>query len=1062
MPVYQICLTTIPPGYGSTGFFIYADPTGPPPSNGTLLAGPINVSNLTGANCPYTVSSPTNVSTFRIIETNGTSPIDCYTDLSATTFNFCDNCNFSFTNVTQSGIGTISVGNLISVPVSGSTEPCNLQGYVVYWYDQNNVLSFISCGPSASSINQFLLPNPLGPGNATSNYTHPLTGAASASVPPGQYTPIIVAIRINNINFIRNGYEGVNTVGIVSDNFECLTGLVPEFTVLGASCQTETPTSNYPQYYTYRKLQSSFASASPSAPIGYQYLTPDPTTKYIAFAFKTELIADRLTVRFFGSNYSFSPITLEDITVTSSGSNIGLNNPTITPKQVNISNNNYFRKVIPISGLTIDPTTDFIEFKITPNVNQTSTQTNWDLYYTCLDEFDCTLCDNLNDEYKICADNFSVSYTPDSICTSCIPPQKCLYDDTEIKFKPVRNCVETNFEPLVYLNSNIPFNGSQNWLPTGITSAYTYSVNLGGGNDYYCNTCNPQIPMCSFTPGQTCPPDGWAGNNGYYIQNLIPAGCWNCTASQQQYCTGQSTQFDRSIRFTKDYNPLTNVSTIVLEFGANPNSPTDRTNYISNWNSAVLYYWNGNFQGPAGVPTPQDAKWYRWIKMAVPLGFGSVVNSGPNTACGDNVEFYTDIYIHPTAVMDTSNPDTIVWTWSAVTNNYVSPATGCGTCSPSSPQQLINTANAFAQKAYNPTVDPFTDITNNTCPILDRPYSTYITCNYFPNYRAFYGCAYFKQDGPSAPSLTGTTLTSNCYGSPYYSVDISKYSQTLHAFSGSTPIPALSGEVCDFSSSMNLQATPTNIIACGSNYPAQVNNDFNNMFVYRRLKYWYKWYLVNPTTDDRWVRLVTRDIDSNGLLTGPEVTIFERDTTSIIVPPTNPTYFECIQSNAVNMTTQQALGVAGTNPMLNANNRSSSCTPSNIYCIGGCQNRNPQISWTLTNGLNYFDVTNYGITCEKVGIPGSGPNGWFLVWNVTNINPIAVPNIPANYTFGVNGTINPTDCVGGVNVSSGWCGSCPTTTAPPLQEYLFTITVNLEPGVGGGTLTNTLSMYDYA
>ena len=44
--------------------------------------------------------------------------------------------------------------------------------------------------------------------------------------------------------------------------------------------------------------------------------------------------------------------------------------------------------------------------------------------------------------------------------------------------------------------------------------------------------------------------------------------------------------------------------------------------------------------------------------------------------------------------------------------------------------------------------------------------------------------------------------------------------------------------------------------------------------------------------------------------------------------------------------------------------------PSNIYCIGGCQNRNPQISWTLTNGLNYFDVTNYGITCEKVGIPG--------------------------------------------------------------------------------------------
>jgi len=1036
------------------------------------LAGPINVSNLTGANCPYTVNSPTNVSVFRIIETNGTSPVNCYTDLSATTFNFCDNCDFSFTNVTQSGIGTISVGNLITVPVSGSTEPCTLDAYVVYWYDQNNVLSFISTGPSSSSINLFLLPNPLGPGNASSNYTHPLTGAASATVPPGQYTPIVVAIRINNINFIRNGYEGVNSVGIVSDNFECLTGLVPEFTVLGASCQTTDPTSNYPEYYTYRKLQSSFASTAPAAPIGYQYLTPDASTKYIAFAFKTELVADRLTVRFFGSNYSFSPITLEDIYV-GNYQNIGLNNPNTTPKYINMSTTNYFRKVIPISGLTIDPTTDFFEFKITPNVSQTSTQTNWDLYYTCLDDFDCLLCDNVNDEYKICADNFKLTYTEDQLCTSCSPVQQCLYDDTQITFKPVRNCVETNFDPIVYLNSNIPFLGTQNWLPTGITSAHTYSNQyLGGGNDWSCSPCDPILPSCTFTANQTCPNEGWqdlGGNNGYYIQNLVPPGCWNCTGSQTQHCTGQSTQFDRSIRYTKDFNSLTNTSTIVLEFGSNPNSSIDRTNYITNWTNAVNFYWVGAFQGPSGIPTPQQAKYYRWIKMAVPLGFGSVVNSGPNTACGDNVEFYSQIYIHPTAVMDTSNPNTIVWTWQTITNQYVPPFNGCGTCMSANVNQLLNTANSFAQRAYNPTVDPFTDIINNTCPILDwTSNDRFISpCYTYKNYRAFYACAVFTESGPTAPTLSGNTLSSpHCYGDPYYSVEILKYSQTLHAFSGTTPLPALSGEVCDFSSYMNLQQTPTNINNCNYNQITQSNGTVTDRFVYRRLKYWYKWFLVNPTVDERWVKLVTKDIDSNGLLTGPEITIFERDTNTIIVPPTNPLYFECIQPNAINATSQQLQILPATGVlMLTPFYRSGSCAPANPWCTpGGCQNKNPGFIWTMTNGLDKSDVINYGVTCEKVGIPGSGPNGWYLVWNVTNINPAILPNINAgiSITASGTGTINPTDCVTGVNTTSGWCGSCPTTTTPPLQEYLFTVTANLEAGVGGGSLVDTFSVYDFS
>jgi hypothetical protein len=498
----------------------------------------------------------------------------------------------------------------------------------------------------------------------------------------------------------------------------------------------------------------------------------------------------------------------------------------------------------------------------------------------------------------------------------------------------------------------------------------------------------------------------------------------------------------------------------VLEFGSNPNSPADRTNYITNWNDAVLYYWVGNFQGPAGIPTPQDAKYYRWIKMAVPQNFGSPVNSGPNTACGDNVEFYTEIYIHPTAVMDTSNPNTIVWTWQRVTNQYEPPAVGCGNCDQTSPDQLITTANNFTQKAYNPTVDPLTDITNNTCPILNRPY-TYTTCNYFPNYRAFYGLAYFREFPPSAPALDSNTFAI-AYGNPFYSTDILKYSQTLHAFSGSTPIPSLSGEVCNYSSTMNLQQTPTQI----SNYtylPTQLNNSIANCFIYRRLKYWYRWYLVDPMVDDRWVRLVTRDIDSLGQLTGPEITIFERDTTSIIVPPTNPTYFECIQSNAINLTTiQTPSAVSNGLPAFTPVNRGWACNPTNVWCVpGSCLNLNPQVGFTMTNGLNAFDITTYSIKCEKVGVAGSGPNGWFLIWNVSNINPQQFQNIPGNVSFGAFATINPTDCASNVNPQSGWCGQCPTTSTLPLQEYLFTITANLEPAVGGGTLVDTLSMYDY-
>ena len=106
----------------------------------------------------------------------------------------------------------------------------------------------------------------------------------------------------------------------------------------------------------------------------------------------------------------------------------------------------------------------------------------------------------------------------------------------------------------------------------------------------------------------------------------------------------------------------------------------------------------------------------------------------------------------------------------------------------------------------------------------------------------------------------------------------------------------------------------------------------------------------------------------------------------------------------------------------------------------GQPNNSPDMTWILNN----FDVSNvvsYDILCEDVDASGSSPDGYFVHWWVTNID-------PSQLTIGVNGTwisgnVQPTDFGSGDN-SNGWNGPCPPGYTP--HNYRIRITATLLNG----------------
>jgi hypothetical protein len=113
-------------------------------------------------------------------------------------------------------------------------------------------------------------------------------------------------------------------------------------------------------------------------------------------------------------------------------------------------------------------------------------------------------------------------------------------------------------------------------------------------------------------------------------------------------------------------------------------------------------------------------------------------------------------------------------------------------------------------------------------------------------------------------------------------------------------------------------------------------------------------------------------------------------------------------------------------------------------------NNSPQMVWMLNN-FNGITVTSFEILCEDIDIVGSSPDGYSVLWHVTNIDPTQF-NIASNGTWIGDAILNFTD--GDPTSFNGWNG--PSVTGGFVNHYRIQITANLS---SGGSVSSNYSTF---
>jgi phosphatidylethanolamine-binding protein (PEBP) family uncharacterized protein len=122
--------------------------------------------------------------------------------------------------------------------------------------------------------------------------------------------------------------------------------------------------------------------------------------------------------------------------------------------------------------------------------------------------------------------------------------------------------------------------------------------------------------------------------------------------------------------------------------------------------------------------------------------------------------------------------------------------------------------------------------------------------------------------------------------------------------------------------------------------------------------------------------------------------------------------------------------------------------PSSSYSVAcGYSNNSPAMTWILNNfsGLN---VISFDILCEDLNASGSSPEGYYVHWYVTDIDPTQL-SISYNGSWIGSPTIHNTD--GFAGSFNGWEGPC-ISSAPLTHNYRIQITANLL--IGGPVVSN--------
>ena len=346
------CITfnpTIQPSTGPFDIYLNSDYTSTPFSSATL-------NDLT--NCPFVIVVPDGTTNLGIKDTIK----DYCITIPIQDNNICSNCNLGLSQYSATTTAKLYCGEL--------TGSCQITDYLINWYGPNSTTTlYRTSGPQGSSFNP--------------DYTQPFSTSITApSVPDGVYTPVIDKIVISGITFSNTG--GTNNV-LFDGN--CL----PTTTVSPLYCFVRTNT-------TTNSLLTAFTNN-----ISFDYntggvpqqqtivLKVSASTKYVVWSFKGEDVPDRITISFSGTNYS-TLIGLEDFVIGDdlTGTNF---NPSTYPKSAETKQN--FIKFTCLTGLTIYDNENII-IDIKPAVSDT----DWNFYISCLEDYECNDCINTQN-YKI-------------------------------------------------------------------------------------------------------------------------------------------------------------------------------------------------------------------------------------------------------------------------------------------------------------------------------------------------------------------------------------------------------------------------------------------------------------------------------------------------------------------------------------------------------------------------------------------------------------------------------------------------------------------------------------
>jgi len=453
------CINSSVTSPGPFNIYLDSDYTSTPFSSATL-------NELT--NCPYIIIVPTGTTSLGFKDTI----LNYCFEITIQDNNVCDSCKLGLSNYSATTITRLSCGIL-----TGSCQ--TITDYVIHWYGPNDTTT---------------LQKRTGFGSVFSgeyDISHPFLGTSSIPLPEGVYTPVIQKVIVSGLTFSNTG--GTNSI-LFDGNCLPTTNIQP----LTCLNRTNTKTQFWNSGYSHNITFSSRSQGTPQ-PVSSTYVI-STSTKFIAWRFQGKSIPDTFKLSFSGSSYGGNIIGLENWVIGTSG-NINSYTPSLISKSA--STDGYFTKITCLTGLTVN-NGDKIIIEVIP----AESNTDWDLFMTCLDSFNCDSCSYTN-PYKIigstitgitgnCKTNVNFSISACSLNT--------LYSEDYFKYYDTTG--NSGGSASVYQFTQYMLIPSLGGVFTNILSPNTNNELVYNGPDFYYNSkvCNyefraPQgLSNCNIDP----------------------------------------------------------------------------------------------------------------------------------------------------------------------------------------------------------------------------------------------------------------------------------------------------------------------------------------------------------------------------------------------------------------------------------------------------------------------------------------------------------------------------------------------------------------------------------